>query len=218
MKKLHIILFLLAALQGFAQYGYRDGNRIGIYAGVNQSSLMTSNFNTQPEMGWSAGMQVRGNYYNDFSMIYGMQFSENNFTVATLSPLMQKENVEYKLMAVQIRLLLSYNIVKDHVSLDLGPVLQINDKLKFDGKYEHNLLEDNILLTAKDITDITKINGNLYIGFSAGNRRVRALVNYQYGMNNILNNLNNKEELELKTNGDFKGHIGILTGQLLFNL
>ncbi|ESU24651.1 hypothetical protein FEDK69T_05740 [Flavobacterium enshiense DK69] len=60
--------------------------------------------------------------------------------------------MEYKQIAVQIRLLLSYNIVKDHVSLDLGPVLQINDKLKFDSKYEHNLLEDNILLTAKDIS------------------------------------------------------------------
>ncbi|HSD14171.1 MAG TPA: hypothetical protein VLB74_05955 [Flavobacterium sp.] len=218
MKKLPIISLLLVALQGFAQYGYRDGNRIGIYAGVNQTSLMTSNFDAKPEMGWSAGMQVRGNYYNDFSMIFGMQFSEYNFSVATLSPTMQKEDVKYKLMNGQIRLLLSYNVVKDHVSIDLGPVLQFNDKLKLDGKYETNLLENNVNLTAKDITDITKINGNLYMGISAGNRRVRVLLNYQYGLNNILNNLNEKEELTLKNNGDFKGHIGILTGQLLFNL
>jgi hypothetical protein len=218
MKKLLIVLFLLVGLQIFAQHGYRDGNRIGIYAGVNQTSLMTSDFDATPEMGWSAGMQVRGNYYNNFSMIFGMQFSENNFSVATYSPLLQKQDVKYKLMGAQIRLLFSYNVVKDHVSLDFGPVLQVNDKLKFDGKYEANVLADNVLLTVKDISDITKINGNLYMGISAGNRSVRALINYQYGVNNILNNLNKKEELKVKNDGSFSGHIGIITGQLLFNL
>ncbi|ESU30038.1 hypothetical protein FLJC2902T_05290 [Flavobacterium limnosediminis JC2902] len=218
MKKQLIVSLLLIGLQTFAQQGYRDGNRIGIYAGVNQTSLMTSDFDVTPEMGWSAGMQVRGNYYNNFSMIFGMQFSENNFSVATYSPLLQQQEVKYKLMNAQIRLLFSYNVVKDHVSLDIGPVLQVNDKLKFDGKYEANVLADNALLTVKDITDITKINGNLYIGISGGNRRVRALVNYQYGMNNILNNLNKKEELKVANNGNFSGHIGIITGQLLFNL
>jgi len=218
MKKAFSIVLLLISLPNFAQYGYRDGNRIGIYAGVNQTSLMTSDFGATPEMGWSAGMQVRGNYYNNFSMIFGMQFFESNFSVATYSPLMQKQDVKYKLMGAQIRLLFSYNVVKDHVSLDFGPVLQVNDKLKYDGKYDANVLAENVLLTTKDITDITKINGNVYMGISAGNRRVRALINYQYGVNTILNNLNKKEEIKAKNNGTFSGHLGIITGQLLFNL
>lgn len=218
MKKHLFISLLLVSLPIVAQQGYRDGNRIGIYGGVNQTSLMTSDFDATPKMGWSAGMQVRGNYYNNFSMIFGMQFSENNFSVATYSPLLQKQDVNYKLMGAQIRLLFSYNVVKDHVSLDFGPVVQVNDKLKYDAKYESNVLANNLLLTTKDITDITKINGNVYVGLSAGNRRVRALINYQYGVNNILNNLNHKDELKAKNNGNFSGHIGIITGQLLFNL
>lgn len=218
MKKLSLFLLLTVSFAALAQHGYRDGNRIGIYGGVNQTSLITSDFNTKPELGWAAGMQVRGNYYNNFSMIFGMQFSENNFSVETLSPLLQKQDVKYKIMGAQIRLLLSYNIVKDHVSLDFGPVLQVNDKLKSEKKHEENIISGTAL-NAKDIADITKINGNLYVGLSAGNRRVRFIANYQFGANNILNNLNKKDELKVKNNNHaFSGHLGILSGQLLFNL
>ena len=217
MKKLTLVIVSLWSLLSSAQHGYRDGNRIGIYAGVNQTSLFTSDFNTKPELGWSAGMQVRGNYYNNFSMIFGMQFSENNFSVETTSPLLQKQEVKHKIMGAQIRLLLSYNIVKDHVSIDFGPVLQVNDKLKTDSKYKDNLVTGT-LLTVDEIKDVTKLNGNLYFGISAGSKRVRALINYQYGVNNFLNSLNKKDELKTLNGGEFKGNLGILTGQVLFNL
>ncbi|WP_313805841.1 PorT family protein [Flavobacterium sp.] len=217
MKKALSLLFALFSMVSIAQHGYRDGNRIGIYGGVNHTSLFTSDFNTKPELGWSAGMQVRGNYYNDFSMIFGMQFSENNFSVETTSPLLQKEDVKCKIMGAQIRLLLSYNLVKDHVSLDFGPVLQINDKIKFQDKYKNNVLTESAL-TVDQIKEITKINGNIYVGIAAGNRRVRALINYQYGVNNILNNLNKEDDLKLLNGGSFKGNIGVITGQVLFNL
>lgn len=218
MKKIFLAAFVLFSALVTAQHGYRDGNRIGIYGGVNQTSLFTSNFNTKPELGWSAGMQVRGNYYNDFSMIFGMQFSENNFSVETISPLLQKQDVKYKMMGAQIRLLLSYNVVKDHVSVDFGPVLQITDKLKYEGAFKNNLISGTAL-TVDQIKDITKINGNAYIGVSAGNKRVRALINYQYGINNVLNNLNKKDELKVLNNGHaFKGNLGIITAQILFNL
>lgn len=218
MKKVLLASFLMVSFTVLGQHGYRDGNRIGIYGGVNQTSLMTSDFNTKPELGWAAGMQVRGNYYNNFSMIFGMQFFESNFSVETISPLLQKQEVKNKLMGAQIRLLFSYNVVKDHVSIDFGPVLQVNDKLKIDKDFENNIVSGTAL-TAKEITDITKINGNMYVGLSAGNRRVRFIVNYQYGVNNILNNLNKKEELKLKNNNKaFSGHTGVVSGQLLFNL
>jgi len=218
MKKLTLLLTLLVSITVAAQHGYRDGNRIGITAGVTQTSLMTSNFNAKPELGWAGGMSVRGNYYNDSSMIFGMQFFENNFSLETNSLQDGAENLKYKAMGVQIRLLYSYNIVKNHVSIDLGPVLQINDKLKISKKDElNNIVGTN--LRAGDILDVTKINGNLYAGIAAGNRRVRAIISYQYGLNNFLNNLNKKQELKLLTNNtSFKGHLGIISGQLLFNL
>ncbi|MBK9225095.1 MAG: hypothetical protein IPO23_11640 [Flavobacterium sp.] len=50
--------------------------------------------------------------------------------------------MKYTLASAQIRLLLSYNIVKDHVSLDFGPVLQVNGKLKIDSRFEDNIVSE----------------------------------------------------------------------------
>ncbi|WP_300564993.1 PorT family protein [Flavobacterium sp.] len=218
MKKSLLLIALVFSLTVFAQRGYRDGNRIGISVGLTQTALMTSNFETKAETGWTTGFSVRGNYYNDWSMIFGMQLFKNQFSVATKSPLLKNEEVKYNSTGAQIRLLLSYNIVKDHVSLDFGPVLQVNDKLKFDSDFENNTISGT-LLTANDIINVTKFNGNFYTGISAGNRRVRAIVCYQFGLNNFLNNLNKDDVLRSKNNNnDFKGHLGIVSGQLLFNL
>jgi len=160
-EKFFTIVFAFIFTIASAQYGYRDGNRIGITLGLTQTSLTTKNFDTKPGSGWVGGLSVRGNYYNDFSMIFGMQFSENNFSVATLStPFSKKQDVTYTLASAQIRLLLSYNIVKDHVSLDFGPVLQVNGKLKIDSRFEDNSISGTTL-KAKDIIEgISKGNPN----------------------------------------------------------
>ena len=54
-------------------------NRIGISAGVNQFTLNTDNFETKPQTGWNAGLSVRGNFYDNWDMVYAIQFSDNNF-------------------------------------------------------------------------------------------------------------------------------------------
>ena len=217
MKQLLFIFVFICSFSLSAQYRNKDGNRIGIMAGITQTALKTANFATKPGTGWIGGLSVRGNYYNNFSAVFGMEFFENNFSVATVKGLVLEE-VDMKSMGVQIRLLASYNLVKDHVSLDFGPVLQVNDKLKINSKSELNTVSGT-LLTAKEITDVTKINGNLYAGISAGTRRVRAVVYYQYGFTNFLNNLNKDQTLKVKNNNSsFKGNLGIISGQLLFNL
>lgn len=218
MKKSILLFTLLFSLTIFGQRGHRDGNRIGISGGVTYTSLTTSNFNTKPELGWAAGFSVRGNYYNDFSMVFGVQFFESKFSVATITPLIEKEEVIYKTMGAQIRLLLSYNLVDNHLAIDFGPVLQVNDQLKMNKNDEVNTILGTPL-NANDIVDVTKVNGNLYAGISGGSKRVKAVISYQYGLNNFLNKLNSNEEVKLKNlNSDFKGHLGIISGQLLISL
>lgn len=218
MKKLIIAITILLALHANAQYGYRDGNRIGLTLGVTQMSLSTSNFNTKPGLGWIGGLAVRGNYYDNFSMIFGMQFTESTFSVETKTQTFQSKDVKYTLSGAQVRLILSYNVIKDVMSIDAGPVLQINGKLRIKSDDEKNIISGTAL-EAKDITGIAPLHGNFYFGLSGGNRRVRAIVCYEYGMNNFLNKLNKDDELVTKNNGDkFNGHMGLLSGQILFNL
>jgi hypothetical protein len=151
-------------------------------------------------------------------MIFGMQFTESTFSLETVNTSFKKEDVKYTLSGVQVRLLMSYNLVEDHVSLDFGPVLQVNGKLRIDNENKDNFISGTAL-KAEDIVDVTTINGNLYFGISAGGKVVRALVFYQYGLNSIMNKLNKDDDLKALNNGDkFKGNIGLLSGQLLISL
>lgn len=219
MNRIVLIFFSLLSSLTYSQYRKNDGNRIGISGGITQTNVITSNFNTTPEMGWIAGLSVRGNFYNDkWSMIYGMQFTDSNFSVETTNLILEKQLVKYKLSGAQIRILGSYHLVKDYLALDFGPVLQVNGKLKIEDKYKDNLITKTTL-SAKDITDISKINGNFYLGLSGGGKVIRASVFYQYGFTNLFGNLNNNPELIVKNNNkDFKGNLGMISGQLTFNL
>ena len=213
MKKKACLLLLLISSIGFAQYGYRDGNRIGISLGVNQTSLFTDNFKANPEIGFAGGLSVRGNYYNNWSMIYGMQFFSNNFSLESIS----SQKINYNLQGVKVRLLLSYNVVEDHVSLDFGPILQINGKMKIAESDENRILKGTTL-RAEQITDISTFSGHFYLGVSAGSKTVRAVVFYEYGFTNILNKLNKDEALKPFYNGELKGNLGTINGQVVFNL
>jgi hypothetical protein len=214
MNKNFLVLMLFATTFGFAQYGQKDGNRIGISAGVSQTSLFTSNFNATPELGFAGGLSVRGNYYNNWSMIYGMQFFASNFSLESTVD----EKIKYSIQGVQVRLLLSYNVVEDHVSLDFGPVLQINGKLGLAQTDETKIIKGT-LLRAEDIIDVSPVSGNFYLGCSAGSKTVRAVIFYEYGFTNILNKLNKNGELQELNNGDeFKGNLGTINAQVVFNL
>jgi hypothetical protein len=204
-------VFVLISLTAIAQYEYRDSNRIGISFGVNQFTLNTNNFETKPESGWNAGLSMRGNYYNNWDMVYAMQFSENNFSVTTNSGFIT-EDTNYKLSSVQVSLMASYKIVENHLSLEFGPLVQVNGKLNVEKGSENNIISGTTLL-AKDITDISKFNFYPVIGITAGVRHVRLNISYQYGINNMLGNLNSQN-----LNVNFKGNPGILNGNLILYL
>jgi hypothetical protein len=113
---------------------------------------------------------------------------------------------------------MSYNIIKDHISFDFGPVLQINGKMSINSADESKTL-NGTLLKANQILDVSKVNGNAYVGISAGSKVVRALVFYQYGFTNVFNSLNSQDGLTLLNgNKSFKGNIGTISGQIIFNL
>jgi hypothetical protein len=107
---------------------------------------------------------------------------------------------------------LSYKIIENHLSFEFGPLVQVNGKLKINSIDESNIISGTILL-AKDIVDISTFNFFPVIGITAGVRHVRLNVSYQYGINNMLGNLNNKN-----LGVDFKGNPGILNGNLIIYL
>jgi len=213
MKKLYTTyVVLLVSLTVSAQYGYRDSNRIGFNFGVNQFTLNTNNFQTKSELGWNGGLSIRGNFYDSWDMVYGIQFSENNFTVATENNFFVNEDVNLKLASAQISLQLSYVLVENSLSIEFGPVVQVGGKFKSEYDKENNTISGTTLII-KDIEDISKFNFYPSVGLTAGVKHFRFDLSYQFGINNMLANLNSKN-----LGYDFKGNPGILNGNIILYL
>ena len=98
------------------------------------------------------------------------------------------------------------------MSIEFGPIVQVNGNLNIDNKKENNVIAGTTLL-AKDIREISNFNFYPTVGITFGVRHFRANISYQYGVNNMLENLNNKN---LGVN--FKGNPGILNGNLILYL
>ncbi|HEY4619048.1 MAG TPA: outer membrane beta-barrel protein [Flavobacterium sp.] len=211
-KRYAVYVLLMITFTTAAQYGYRDSNRIGISFGVNQFTLNTTNFQTKPDLGWNGGLSVRGNFYDNWDMVYAIQFSENNFTVATKSKFLANEDVNLKLASAQISLQLSYVIVENHLTFEFGPILQVGGKFKSEYDKENNNISGTNLIV-KDIEDISKFNFYPTIGVTAGVKHFRLNISYQYVINNMLENLNTKN-----LGYNFKGNPGILNGNIILYL
>ncbi len=216
MRKLFSMIALAIVPAAFAQWEYRDSNRIGIIGGINQFSLNSSNFDAKPQLGWNAGLSMRGNFYNDFDMVYAIQFSENKFSVATTNPVNTlRKDVEFKLPSAQISLMLSYKIVEHHLSIEFGPMVQIGDKFKIDDDANTNNIIDGTTFKAGDIRKISRFNFYPVAGVTFGIKHLRANVQYAYGLTNMLGNLN---DASLYPGVKFKGNAGILSGNLIIYL
>jgi hypothetical protein len=148
MKRSIYSIFVFSACTIFCTICYRDSNR-GNYFVANQFTLNTKNFQTKPGLGWNGGLSIRGNFY----IIYGIQFSENNFTVATKSNFLVNEDVNLKLASAQISLQLSYRLIKHILSIEFGPIVQVVVNLSM---IKQHYFRNPLLV--KDIQDISKFN------------------------------------------------------------
>ena len=207
MGKKFLAVLLLVTATTFAQYWYRDSNRIGITLGLNQFTLKTSNFEALPGQGWNVGLSMRGNFRNDWDAIYAIQFSEHNFKVTTLNAALNERDINFKLSGAQISFQLSYKFIENHLSVEFGPLVQVNGKANIQTT-EENYLVKGTLITAKDLSQVNSFNFYPTVGITAGVRHVRLNVSYQYGLTNMLGNVE----------GNFKGNASIINGNIIFYL
>ena len=215
-KQILFVTLLLTTATLFAQrsaYGTGSYNRLGIQGGYSLFDINTSDLITEARGSFTAGFTTRGSYRNNFDLIYGINFVSNTVGIKTANPTETQNTlnpafVNFNIIGAQVNFLASYNIVKHHFSIEAGPILNINGKMKLDNDtFENVLIDGYSTITANDIQNISIINGAAQIGVTGGLESFRLNVNYQYGFTNILGGLND-ENLE---NQDFKGNTSNIT-------
>ena len=179
---------------------------MGIQGGVSLFDINTSNFVTERQTGFAGGFTLRGEFRNQFDLIYGLTFMSNKvgiFGAQTSAEGVKRQFISYNIPGVQLNFLGSMNIIRHHFSLEFGPILNVNGKMKVESaQLEEYILEGYTTLRAKDIEDISPINFRVMGGVTAGIRNFRFSAQYQYGVTNMLGKLNDKN-LE---GGEFKGN------------
>lgn len=217
LKGLSLVIFSLFFFQQtFAQRNYDGYNFLGVQGGITFFDIQTDDLVTQQQEGFVAGFTSRGAFRNNFDLIYGISFQSASVGVQGMDPLgTDTQNINYTIQGAQINFLGSYNIIKKHLSIEFGPVFDINGKMKLDqDEYEDYILTGYNTLTAKNIQEISRFNVRLAGGITAGLEHFRISAQYQYGITNMLGKLND-ENLE---NDDFKGNSStiILMGVIYF--
>jgi len=224
MKSIRILIFfplLVFTLNMNAQRRFNDNyNRLGIQAGITHGSINSDNFDTTPKTSYMAGLTTRASFYKNFLIIYGVNFYEfkTGMTGYESSLLQSPTEIDFNVIGVQLNLFLGTKIFGEYLSIEAGPVLQINSKMTTEDRYKNYFVEDYNLL-AEDLEEISKINLNLAANISAGIRDVKFWFQYQYGVNNIFKGLNTKE-LENKDSRatNLKAHMGFVTAGIVVYL
>jgi len=214
LKNLIFVTLTLFFIQNsFSQRNFDHYNRLGLTAGYSLFDITTSDFNTKQGTGFMAGFTTRGAFRNNFDLIYGLDFFSNTVEIfgRDANNSFETQYIDYKLQGVQIKFLGSYNIIQHHLSIEFGPILNVSGKLKVDSsQFEEYILDGYNSLKAKDIEGIAPVNFLVMGGISGGLESFRVGIQYQYGVTNMLNKLNDKE-LEYS---DFKGN----SSTILFSL
>ena len=213
MMSLRIFCFvsitLVISTTALAQRNYNDYNRIGVQGGVSLFDIKTSNFVTEQQTGFVAGFTTRGSFRNNFDLIYGLTFFSNKIGVSgapTAGSNMNRQFITYTIPNVQINFLGSYNIVKNHLSIEFGPIVNVNGNMTVDSeRLENYILDGYTTLRAKDIEDISPFNFHVMGGATVGLESFRLSAQYQYGVTNMFGKLED-QNLENPSGEEFKGN------------
>ncbi|WP_204344499.1 outer membrane beta-barrel protein [Psychroserpens algicola] len=218
-KKQFIILvalcigFVTTTIAQHKRYAIKNG--IGIIGGLTQYDIATDNFNTKSGTGFIGGMIATVDIpHKWYTVSYGLQFSQNNLEISGRPSVLAttQEQIEYKLMAVQVAFMLHVKLLSNNVTLDLGPQLQYNSELELEKDNQSNyIIQGYDSLLAEDISEISQFNANGVIGASAGIGNFKLRASYSYGFTNILNKLNDQNLTTTPAYEKFEGHQNMLS-------
>lgn len=213
--RLLVVFVLCFVTNSYAQRGnYPVTNGFSLFGGFSLFNINTNNFVTAQGTGFLGGLHTTADIpLRHYNISFGMQLSENNIDILGRPSLLSTEEkfINYKLFAAQIFLMWHAKIIKKHLTIDIGPMLQYNGELEFKNRNQEDYFINNYInLSAKDITQISQFNFNGAAGVSLGIKNFKLRGQYIYGFTNILNKLE-KESLDTTGgNAGFKGNQSML--------
>lgn len=208
---------------GYSQSYLKNGkyNRLGLQGKYAVLEVSSSNVMIEGGSGFLGGLTTRGRLYNNWGMVYGIDFLNIDAEVASSGTGgLQDENTIYTLIGAQLNLLASYGIIGQNLSFEIGPALLVNGKMALkDRGQETNIVNGYTTLTAGELQEVSRINPFAVVGLTGGWENVRFSVQYQYGLTNFFGNLNDQDFTDpMASATDFKATTSVISGGIVFYL
>lgn len=218
-KNTLLVVMLLFSVLTYSQRIWEgEYNRLGLQAGINNFDIHTGNFEVQAGTSWTAGFTTRASYFNNFQLIYGLSFFDFNAKVQgreKIEDLVADQEIQYRMIGVQANFLGSYKIISNYLSVEAGPVIQVNGKFEPRQDKELFYVEEYDII-ATDLENVSTFNVNVAAGISGGFETFKFFAQYQYGINNFLRGLNNEDLQNIDTRArDFSGNLSIITAGVI---
>ncbi|UOB19289.1 hypothetical protein [Abyssalbus ytuae] len=206
MKKIVFLFFAFSCILTYSQRFPEVRNFNGLKAGVNFFNINSDEIDFKSGTGFNVAYTRRLPLAQILEANLFVEYQQNNFSVDATN-LVTVDEVDYKLHSVKLGALANFKAYGPYLSIVAGPVLQFNDKLKYDDEFENHLVinEEEEPITVNDLSQISGFNFLFAAGISAGEMNYKLYGLYEFGINNILSSV------PLSGGNSLTGHSGILT-------
>ena len=192
-------------------------NRLGIQGGLTYGNIHSKDFQFIDKMGYTAGLTTRATAGEKIFFIYGVNFYELKTGLETLEPVsLEPEEIDFKATGVQINFFVGHKLIEEYLSLEMGPLIQINSKLSPEEGKENYILKEYDLI-ASDLEELSRMNFSLAAGISGGLPWLKLWIQYQYGLSNLFNKFDYVEIREKDpTVPNLKGNMRMAAAGIVF--
>ncbi len=220
---LFIICSILAYCASYGQSYYKNGqyNRLGLQGKYAALSIDTDNVQASGGEGFLGGFTTRGRLYNNWGMVYGIDFLSVKSEIGTRGPSgLQDDSTSFTIIGAQLNVLASYNLIGQNLAIDIGPALLVNGRMALDDSgQESNIVNGYTTLTAGELQEVSRINPFAVVAITGGFESVRFTVQYQYGLTNFFGKYSDQDFTDpLATSTDFSATNSIISGGIVFYL
>lgn len=210
MKSIFSLLIITCVAQlALAQRKTSYNNRLGLGIDATMVQLASTDVKITSDTGFMGYLETRGNFRDDFDLIYAIGIFNNKFSTQELAT---QQDIDLSVIGVEFKFLLAWKLAQsDYFSLEVGPALMINGAYKLaDNRLEDALVGSfNAPIAVSEFQKTNPVNLNGIIGFSGGLRNVRLTAHYHYGFFNALSGTN-------VVGGELKGNSSFVSAGLRF--
>lgn len=165
-------------------------NRLGLGVDATFFNITSDDVEVTQGTGFSINFETRGDFRDDFDLIYSLGIFNHNFSV---NENLTGDQIDMNMLGVEIKFLLAWKIAQsDYFSIEAGPALQLNGELKIDNedRYEESFTGGFNAVQLNELQNSMPVNLNGVVGFSGGVRDFRITAHYHYSFVDALTGTN----------------------------